>query len=227
MPSTAGSDALGRDARRAPVTRERILAAAVRLADAHGLEAVSMRRVGQELGVEAMSLYKHVAGKEAILDGIADLVWAEVEVPDPADGGWRAALRRSAISAHAVLLRHPWASGLVESRANPGPARLRYLEAVVGTLRDAGASLPMVGRALMALDSHTYGFTLQELAFPFRPDTAAESAAALVEGLPAAAYPNLAAMAGMVAAGGEGFELDFAFGLDILLDGIERRLADG
>ena len=224
MPSSVGSDTPGRDARRAPVTRDRILEAAVRLADAHGLEAVSMRRVGQELGVEAMSLYKHVANKEAILDGIADLVWAEVEVPDPDDGGWRAALRRSAVSAHDVLLRHPWASGLVESRANPGPARLRYLEAVVGTLRDAGASLPLIGRAFMALDSHTYGFTLQELAFPFEPDTASESAAALAEGLPADAYPNLAAMAGMVAADDGGFGLDFDFGLDILLDGIERRL---
>src|SRR5512135_2598140 len=118
---------------RLPLSRERVLRAALALADEGGVEAVSMRRLGLALGVEAMSLYKHVADKEAILDGIADLVMDEVEVPSR-DLHWRTSIRRSAISAHEALRRHPWAGVVLESRLNPGPARLRYLDAVVGVL---------------------------------------------------------------------------------------------
>ena len=134
---------------RAPLNRDRVLQAALALADDGGVEALSMRRLGQALGVEAMSLYKHVEDKEAILDGIADLVTEEMEVPSP-DLPWREAIRRSAISAHEALRRHPWAGSVLESRLNPGPARLRYLDAMVGTLLGAGFDMPVVARAFMA-----------------------------------------------------------------------------
>ena len=202
---------------RIPLSRERVLRAALALADEHGLEAVSMRRVGQALNVEAMSLYKHVADKEAILDGIVDLVMDEVEVPDPALP-WREAIRRSAISIHRALRRHPWAGLLMESRLNPGPARLRYLDAFVGVLRGAGFDVPTVSRAFMALDSHTYGFTMQELALPFDSVGAPELAVMMAGAFEP--YPNLVAMAELAMTGGP--MLDFEFGLDLLLDGLER-----
>ena len=204
---------------RVPLSRERILNAALALADEGGAEAVSMRRVGQVLGVEAMSLYKHVADKEAILDGIADLVMDEVEVPSP-DLAWRTSIRRSAISAHEALRRHPWAGPVIESRLNPGPARLRYLDAVVGVLRGAGFDTPTVARAFMALDSHTYGFTMQELAMPFDAASAPGVAEELTARVFANAYPNLVAMAELAMSGAQ--MLDFEFGLDLLLDGLER-----
>ena len=204
---------------RVPLSRERVLDAALALADEGGVEAVSMRRLGQVLGVEAMSLYKHVADKEAILDGIADLVMDEVEVPSP-DLDWRTSVRRSAISAHAALRRHPWAGLVLESRLNPGPARLRYLEAVVGVLRGAGFDTATVARAFMALDSHTYGFTMQELAMPFDAASAPGVAEEMTTRVFRDVYPNLAAMAELAMSGAQ--LLDFAFGLDLLLDGLER-----
>lgn len=217
MATTAGQGAR----RRARLSRERILGAALKLADERGIEAVSMRNLGQVLRVEAMSLYKHVTGKEDILDGIADLVVREIELPPP-DLDWKEALRRSAISAHHALRRHPWAGTVIESRLNPGPARLRYLDTVVGVLRGAGFSTPMVARAFMALDSHTYGFTLQELALPFDADNAAQVAEALAAGLPAGEYPNLLAMAELAMSGPDAVPVEFEFGLDLLLDGLER-----
>ena len=204
---------------RLPLSRDRVLRAALALADEGGVEALSMRRLGQALGVEAMSLYKHVADKEAILDGIADLVAGEMEVPSP-ELPWREAVRRSAISAHEALRRHPWAGSVLESRLNPGPARLRYLDGMVGTLRGAGFDLPTVARAFMALDSHTYGFTLQELALPFDAGSAPAVAEEMAERVFADGYPNLVAMAGLAASGAQ--LLEFTFGLDLLLDGLER-----
>jgi AcrR family transcriptional regulator len=204
---------------RVPLSRDRILDAALALADEGGIEAVSMRRLGQVLGVEAMSLYKHVADKEAILDGVADLVMGEVEVPSP-DLDWRTSIRRSAISMHKALRRHPWAGFVLESRLNPGPARLRYLDAVVGVLRGAGFDTATVASAFMALDSHTYGFTMQELALPFDADSAPRIAAEMAAHVFADDYPNLAAMAELAMSGAQ--MLDFEFGLDLLLDGLER-----
>jgi AcrR family transcriptional regulator len=208
---------------RTPLSRDRVLRAAVALADEDGLEAVSMRRLGQVLRVEAMSLYKHVANKDDILDGIADLVVGDFEVPS-GDVDWKVAVRRSAISAHQTLLRHPWASSLIESRLSAGPARLRYLDAVIGTLAAAGFPMPLVIRAIMALDSHTYGFVLQEMAWSFDTEQASEMAAAFAQGLPAGDYPNLLAMAEMAAATTGGTMVDFEFGLDLILDGLERLL---
>jgi hypothetical protein len=182
-----------------------------------------MRKLGQVLRVEAMSLYKHVANKDDILDGIADLVMSDFEVPS-ADVDWKTAIRQGASSAHLALLRHPWASSLIESRLNAGPARLRYLEAVIGVLSAAGFTMPMVMRAIMALDSHTYGFVLQELAWPFDDEDAPEVAAAFARGLPVGEYPNLLAMAEMVSTAPGGVPADFAFGLELILDGLERLL---
>ena len=218
MPKPPEPDGMD-DPPRVPLSRERVLAAALALADEGGVEAVSMRRLGQVLGVEAMSLYKHVADKEAILDGIADLVMDEVEVPSP-DLDWRTSVRRSAISAHEAIRRHPWAGLVMESRLNPGPARLRYLEAVVGVLRGAGFDTPTVARAFMALDSHTYGFTMQELAMPFDAAGAPGVAEELATRVFRDVYPNLAAMAELAMSGAQ--MLDFEFGLDLLLDGLER-----
>lgn len=208
-------------ARRRPLSRDRVLRAAIRLADEGGLEFVSMRKLGRVLRVEAMSLYKHVTNKDDILDGIADLVMSDFEVPSR-DVDWKIAVRRTSISAHQTLLRHPWASSLIESRINAGPARLRYLDAVIGVLSAAGFEMAVVIRAIMALDSHTYGFVLQELAWSFDPVNAPEMAATFARGLPAGDYPNLLAMAELAATAPGGAPVDFAFGLDLILDGLER-----
>jgi AcrR family transcriptional regulator len=209
---------------RRKLSRDGILAKALALADAEGIDALSMRSLGQALGVEAMSLYRHVAGKEDILDGIADLVMLEVDVPS-LDVPWRAAVRGSAISAHHALLRHPWASAVLESRRNPGPARLGYLDAMVTVLRSAGFSLPDVARAFGAIDSHVYGFTLQVLAWPFdvneSPEEVADAAVRLGD-----TYPGLHALADL-ALSGPGVPVEIEFGLDLILDGLERRLASG
>ncbi len=208
-------------ARRRPLSRDRVLRAAIRLADEGGLGSVSMRKLGQVLRVEAMSLYKHVANKDDILDGIADLVVGDFEVPSRAVD-WKMAVRRSAISAHQALLLHPWASSLIESRLSTGPARLRYLDAMIGILSAEGFALPVVVRAIMALDSHTYGFVLQEMAWPFETENAPAMAATFARGLPAGEYPNLLAMAEMAATTHGGAMVDFEFGLDLILDGLER-----
>ena len=213
--------------RRRPLSRDRVLQAAVRLADEGGLDAVSMRRLGQTLRVEAMSLYRHVAGKDDILDGMADLVTRDFEVPS-VDADWRSAIRQSVTSAHEVLLRHPWAGPLIESRANAGPARLRYLDAVIGVLSAAGFPMPTVLRAIMTLDSYTYGFALQELAWPFDAETAPAAAGSFTQALPVGEFANLRAMAEMVTSAPWSAVVDFAFGLDLILDGLERlRDVDG
>lgn len=208
--------------RRVPLSRERIIDAAVEVADREGLGAVTMRRLGQQLGVEAMSLYKHVADKDDVLAGIADRVASEFELPSR-DVDWRMAIRASSIAAYAVLSRHPWAGPLLESDFDPGPARLAYLDAVVGVLHEAGFSLQDVAHAFGALDSHLYGFTMQVASWPFGVDEYAEIATELAAGLDPERYPNLIAMATMVGQEG-GVPLDFTFGLDLLLDGLARRL---
>jgi AcrR family transcriptional regulator len=207
---------------RAPLNRERILRAAIALADQDGIEALTMRRLGRRLGVEAMSLYNHVTDKDDILDGMVELITAEFEVPTGAPD-WKSSIRGCTVSAHEALRRHPWASSVIESRARTGPVRLGLLDATIGVLTGAGFPLPVVIRTLMALDSHTYGFTLQEQAWPFPVETAPERATALAADLPAE-YPNMAAMVAFVATTRPGAILEFEFGLDLLLDGLERLL---
>src|SRR5215831_16044757 len=153
-------------AHRAPLSRDRVLRAAVALADTGGISSLSMRKLGEALGVEAMSLYNHVASKNDLLDGMIDIVFGEIDLPS-GDGDWKAAMRRRAISARQVLRRHPWAIGLMESRTSPGPATLRHHDAVLGCLRRAGFSIELTAHAYALLDSYIYGFALQEASLPF------------------------------------------------------------
>jgi AcrR family transcriptional regulator len=215
-----------RQRRRAPVPlrRQRVIDAALRIADADGIDALSMRRLGQELDVEAMSLYKHVAGKEEILDALVDAVMAEVPVP-PADAPWRPAVRQAALDLHAALMRHPWAVSVMETRRNPGPTRLRYLDTIVGLLMQAGFDTVAVGDAFMAIDSLVYGFTIQLLSFPLDLRDDRDEAAAMAREVFAEAFPNLVRMAETVSQG-PGFAVELSFSLDLLLDGLERVAAD-
>jgi AcrR family transcriptional regulator len=211
---------------RDPLTRERVLRAALELADTGGLEALTMRRLGQQLGVEAMSLYNHVAGKDDVLDGLVDMVFGEIEVPC-SDGAWKQAMRRRALSALDALTRHRWAIGLMESRMHAGPANLRHHDSVLRCLREAGFSLAMAAHAYSALDSYIYGFALQQANLPF--DTG-EEAAAVAETIlgqsPGDAYPYLAEIATEhVMKPGYSYGAEFEFGLDLLLDGLEMAQA--
>ena len=215
--------ATARTAERQPLNRERVLRAAVELADGAGIEALSMRRLGQTLGVEAMSLYNHVASKEDLLDGLADLAIEEVEVPSE-DLDWREAMRGRAMSVREMLVRHPWASSVIESRTNPSPARSRYPEQVVSVLRRAGFSPQMALHAFFTLDSYIYGFVVQEENMPSgTPEELAEMAGSVLSALPAHDYPYLhEIVADHVMKVGFSFADEFAFGLDLILDGLER-----
>jgi AcrR family transcriptional regulator len=208
---------------RAPLTRERILRAAIDVADRHGLAALTMRRLGATLGVEAMALYKHVDGKDAILDGIVELIVGEIEVPDDRD--WRSAMRRRATSARAVLGRHPWAIGLLETRSATGPAALRYLDRTLGSLRAAGFPIEDAGHAFWLLDSFVYGHVLQEANARFRSsqDMARSDA---WEALAPEAYPNLAEIVHDASRSEYTIDREFAFGLELILDALARRLEE-
>ena len=210
---------------RVPLSRERVLAAAVLLADGDGIESLTMRELGLRLGVEAMSLYNHVANKDDLLDGMVDLVVSEIDLPsDTVD--WRDAMRRRAISAQSVFSRHPWASGLIDSRESSGPARLRYFDWVVGTLRRAGFTLEMTARAFSLLDSYIYGFGRQQLNMSTGPDSEPEEMAqAFLRALPVGEYPYLREMVVEYAMNsGHDESADFAFGLNLILDGLQRLL---
>jgi len=200
-----------------------VLRTALRLADRSGIDSLSMRRLGQELGVEAMSLYNHVASKDDLLDGLIDLVFAEILVP-PADAGWRTAMRERAVSAREVLKRHPWALGVMESRSRPGPANLRHHDAVLAALRTAGFSVEMAAHAYSLLDAYIYGFTLNELSLPLDTHEAVAGVAEqILEENPAGAYPYLAEMvADIVMKPGYDYGDEFEYGLDVILDGLQR-----
>jgi len=206
------------------MNREQVLRAAVALADEAGIESLSMRRLGQALGVEAMSLYNHVPGKEALLDGMVDAVFAEIDLP--AGGDWKKSLRQRAISMRAALVRHRWAVGLMESRTNPGATTLRQHDAVIGCLLAAGFSMELTAHAFAAVDSYVYGFALQEKGLPFdTPEQTAEMAQAMLAHFPADEFPHLAAFTREhVMRPGYDFGAEFEFGLDLLLDGLERLI---
>lgn len=204
-----------------PLSRERVLRAAIVLADREGIDALTMRRLGQELGVEAMSLYKHVANKDAILDGIVDLVVGDIEVP-PAGTPWRAAMRHRALSAHAALCAHPWAALQIMSRFNIGPGMTRYLDATLGRLREGGFSIAGALDAWNVLDSFVYGFTLQELSLPFDVSETQQVSADFLEGFPAEEFPHVAEVVGEIMRTGR--EENFELGLDLVLDGLQRML---
>ncbi len=220
MSPKTGADAT----ERVPLGRERVLRGAIAVADAGGIGSLTIRSLAQELGVGPMSLYHHVANKEAILDGIIDVVFSEIELP-AAEADWRSAMRERAISARSVLRRHPWATPLMESRRDPGPARLRHHDAVIGTLRRAGFSVEMAAHAYSLLDSYVYGFALEEAALPFDPDTVGDVAEAILAQFPSEEYPYLAELTTEhVLQPGYDYGNEFEFGLDLILDGLERLL---
>jgi AcrR family transcriptional regulator len=210
------------------LSRDRVLRAAVAFADEHGIGSLSMRKLGEVLGVEAMSLYNHVANKAQLLDGMVDLIFSEIDLPS--DGSdWKAAMRARAISARQVLARHRWAIGLMESRATPGPATLRHHDRVIGILRNAGFSVGMAAHAFALLDSYIYGFALQEAGLPF--DTAEETAdlaQSIMAGMPADEYPHLTELAVKhVLQPGYEYGNEYEFGLELILDGLERARPTG
>lgn len=207
--------------KREPLSRERIVAAAIALADERGEAGVTMRAVAARLGVEAMSLYNHVPGRDGILDGMVDAVFDEIELPTPT-ADWKRAMRDRASSARGVLHRHPWAIGLLDSRRQPGPATLRHHDAVLGALRAGGLSVAMTAHAVSLIDSYLYGFVLQELSLPFSDGSGAgEVAGEILAALPADAYPHLAELIGEHALRpGYAYGDEFAFGLDLILDGL-------
>ena len=204
-----------------PLSRERVLRAAIRMADEGGIESLSMRKLAQDLGVQAMSLYNHVANKDDILDGIVDIVTSEIEVPN-LGVDWKIAMRRRATSAHEVLVRHPWATMAIVSRANVGPGMLRYVDATLGCLYEAGFSLEMADRVWNAIDSHIYGFTLQELNFPFEAAEYSEVAKTGLSLIPADKYPYLNRLTHYVIEGRYDGIHDFDFGLELLLNGLDK-----
>ncbi len=212
---------------RIPLTRSKVLRAAVALADESGLAAVTMRKLGEAVGVEAMSLYTHVANKGDLLDGMIDMVFSEIDV---ASGGteWKTAMRQRAISVRQALARHRWAIGLMESRTTPGAATLRHHDAVLACLRSAGFSIELAAHAYSALDSYVYGFALQERGLPFdSPEKTGQVAETMLMQLPAGQYPYLTEMATEhVLRPGYDYGNEFEFGLDLILDGLERAVAD-
>lgn len=207
----------------AGLSKQRVVAEAVRLADGEGVEGLSMRRLAGELGAGAMSLYHYVAGKEELLDAMIDVVFGEIELP-PEGTDWQAAMRKRSVSAREVLARHPWAIGLMESRTSPGPAHLRHREAVTACLRKAGFSVSMATHAHWLLDGYVYGFALQAGNLPF--DTADEFADmaedVFLPQLPPDEFPYLNESAAALVAAGYDPADEFAFGLDLVLAGLER-----
>jgi AcrR family transcriptional regulator len=210
--------------RRAPLTRERVLRAALALADEGGHEALSMRNVGKKLGVEAMSLYNHVANKEDILDGLVDIVFSEIAVSSPGEIDWKTAMRKRAISVREALNRHRWAVGLMEGRMAPGPASLRTHDAVMGCLREAGFPFRAAVHASSVMDAYIYGFALQEKNLPFEtPDQVSEVMRIQRQHVPEMDdYPYLVEVATEMAKAGYDYATEFEFGLDLILDALER-----
>jgi AcrR family transcriptional regulator len=210
---------------RGRLSPERVLRAAVALADAGGLESLTMRRLGQDLRVEAMSLYKHVANKEALLDGMVDLVFAEIELPS-GDTDWRTAMRDRAVSTRAALVRHPWATPLMQSRTAPGPATLQHHDTVIGTLRRAGFSVALTAHTFSVLDGYIYGFAMQQRSLPFDTlEEAQEVGRRMFARMPPGAYPHLTELTVQhILQPGYDYGDEFEYGLDLILDGLDRAL---
>jgi AcrR family transcriptional regulator len=209
---------------RTPLNRERVLRAAIDLADRGGIGALSMRKLGLELGVEAMALYRHVRDKDELLDGSVDLVVAEIDT-SKRGGDWRSSLRERVMAARQVMLRHPWAPAVIEERKTVGPAFLAYLESVMSILRTGGFSLDLAHHAIHVLGSRILGFNQDLFEDKADPRPEPEAAANLARAMEAN-YPHLAELAlGVTHDGGLGGcddDVEFAFGLDLILDGLER-----
>jgi len=207
---------------RARLNRDKVVGSAIALADASGIESLSMRKLGGELGVEAMSLYNHVSNKGDLTDAMIDGVFAEIDLPS---GGtdWRTAMRHRAISVRKVLALHPWATGLMESRTTPGPATLRHHDAVLGILREAGFSIVLAAQASSVLDSYIYGFVLQERNLPATSMGSTKLAQVILARLATQDYPHVAEMTvEHVLQPGYDHDAEFEFGIDLILDGLGR-----
>lgn len=211
--------------RRAPLNRERVLRVAIELADRDGLDSLSMRKLGQELGVDAMALYRHVRNKDDLFDGIIELIAGEIERP-PAMGGWKLDLRAQVMAARAVMLRHPWARRVFEVRGTGGLAVIGYIEDVLAIVRDGGISIDLAHHALHVLDSRIFGFNQDLFDDSGRAEPSPE-AAAILGAVMATRFPRVAELAGSVSHEGVlgrcDDDVEFAFGLDLILDGLERR----
>jgi AcrR family transcriptional regulator len=222
------SQARPREETRPALSRERVLEAAIALADEAGIGSLTMRKLAQELGVEAMTLYYYVAKKDDILNGIVDIVIGEIELPSPGDD-WKSALRRTAISAYDVLVRHPWAAGLVLSSSGVRQPRLRYMESILGTLRMAGFSAEMTDHGYHALESHIMGFTLWEVGMDLGSrEELARTATDFLATLEREDLPYLVEHVDQhLKPRRPDDEGEFAFGLDLLLDGLDRLRESG
>jgi AcrR family transcriptional regulator len=206
--------------KRAPLSRERVVTAAMALADEKGEAGVTMRAIAARLGVEAMSLYNHVADRDDILGGMVDTVFGEIDLPTSAVD-WKQAMRDRAASSRTVLRRHRWAVGLMDSRRQPGPATLRHHNAVLGALRAGGFSVAMAAHAISLIDSYLYGFVLQELSLPFTsPAELDEAAGDILRDLPADAHPHLTEVIEYVLRPGYDYADEFEFGLSLILDAL-------
>jgi AcrR family transcriptional regulator len=212
--------------KRQPISRESVLGAALDLADTDGVNALTMRKLADRIGVEAMSIYYHLPNKDAILTGLVDLVFAEMVLPDKADS-WRTAMHSRALSAREVLVRHSWAIGLMDSRRDPGLATLRHHDAAIGALRSGGFSIAGAAHAFSALDSYIYGFVLQQVNLPFTTaDELTEVAESIVQRMPADEFPHLTEIAvGHAMLPGHSYADEFEIGLDLILDSLEQRLS--
>lgn len=209
---------------RTPLTAERVIDGAVALADRIGVDALTIRKLAESLDVKPMTIYHHVPNKEAIIDGMVDVVFTEIATP-PLDADWRSAIEVRSRSMRQVLLRHPWAPAIMESRTSPGFETLRHHDAVLGCFRRAGFSLALTAHAYAILDAFLYGFTLQEVTLPATGgEEMAELATGMTEHLPADLLPHLAEFtSGHVLQPGYDFGHEFEFGLTLLLDGLEAR----
>jgi AcrR family transcriptional regulator len=208
----------------APLSRERVLKAALELADGGGFHSLSMRKVAAKLRVEAMSLYNHVANKADLIDGLVDMVFSEIEVPEPGSVDWRTAMRSRALSVRAALQRHRWAVGLMEGRMSPGPANIANHNAVMGCLREGGFEFRDAVHAYSVMDAYIYGFALQERGLPFdTPEETAKLMRKQRDNVPSMDdYPYLVETAAELEKAGYDYDVEFLFGLDLILDGIER-----
>ena len=207
------------------LNRDKVVSAAITLADAGGFASLSMRKLAKELGVEAMSLYNHVANKEELLDGMIDIVFGEIDLPST-KGDWKKEMRRRALSAREVLMRHRWAIGRMEGRMRPGPANVRYHDAVMGCLREAGFSFRDAVHALSVQDAYIYGFALQERGLPFEtPEESGALIQAQAQVTSLEEFPYLREVLTELPKAGYDFEKEFIYGLDLILDALEERLA--
>jgi AcrR family transcriptional regulator len=214
---------------RTPLSRDRVLAVAVALADRDGIEGLSMRKLGQELGVDAMALYRHVQSKDDLLDGIVEMIVGEIDRVEP-DGTWKPALRQQVMAARRVMLRHPWARRVLEERGTAGVAIIGYVESILAILLDGGYTIDLAHHTLHVMGSRIFGFSQDLFDDSGRADPSPEAAASLAQ-MMAERYPRVTALAGSVSHEGVlgrcDDDFEFAFGLDLILDGLERRLAAG